>query len=590
VQRKIPDMLQPSIHSGEFKQIPIDKIDLSPLNYRKYYSEIDMQEFAKELALHGIISPVTVRPGDNARYELVVGERRYRAAKIAKLKEIPACVCVLTDDEVIEIQLCENLQRENPHPMHEARAIEQMQKTKKSIDEIAGRLGKSKAFVFSRIKFLSLIKSFQEMFLADKISNAEALQIATLSQESQQEFFQQHCKEWKEKRFKLNNLSYNLSVYKYDLNDAPFNVKDKSLLPEAGACTGCPYNTATLKTLFPEDAKEAVCTNKECYHKKCNAHLLKELHEAFKEDTPQALIFNGAPSEVVKEALAQIPGALELPLYNRSDISMLSAPEEPSKEEYTYDEFDEDGYNQALEEYNSDMVEYNQMIHSGEVQNGLYISTNKIEYVPFALDKRNTQHVLRATAKDVQEAMKSGKVTPELLQAEINRLKEKEDRSKELDRDKVQLTIRDALSNTLQDGFEKCVITAEDHFAASLIIYQSLDYASRNEVDKVLFNDTEKHDNEKMHEFFAKLPDAQFAYLVRKALHHKSESQFPQSVTGYFLYKLAESARVNVKSIEEEQKEKAEVRQDRMEQRIKELERKIKGLKVIKDFQESPAS
>src|SRR3954454_24357169 len=99
----------PSIHSGEFKQVPIDKIDLSPLNYRKYYSEIDMQEFAKELALHGIISPVTVRPLDNGRYELVVGERRYRAAKIARLKEIPACVWNLTDDEVIEIQLCENL-------------------------------------------------------------------------------------------------------------------------------------------------------------------------------------------------------------------------------------------------------------------------------------------------------------------------------------------------------------------------------------------------------------------------------------------------------------------------------------------------
>ena len=52
------------IHNGELKQIPIDKIDVSPLNYRKYFSETDLQEFAKELALHGIISPVTVRPGE----------------------------------------------------------------------------------------------------------------------------------------------------------------------------------------------------------------------------------------------------------------------------------------------------------------------------------------------------------------------------------------------------------------------------------------------------------------------------------------------------------------------------------------------
>ena len=116
----------PIINTGEFKQIPVDKIDLNPLNYRKYYSETDLQEFAKELAIHGIISPVIVRQIPKSRYELVVGERRLCAAKIANIKEIPARVCSLGDDEVIEIQLCEDLQRENPHPMYEAQAIGQM--------------------------------------------------------------------------------------------------------------------------------------------------------------------------------------------------------------------------------------------------------------------------------------------------------------------------------------------------------------------------------------------------------------------------------------------------------------------------------
>jgi hypothetical protein len=118
-------------------------------------------------------------------------------------------------------------------------------------------------------------------------------------------------------------------------------------------------------------------------------------------------------------------------------------------------------------------------------------------------------------------------------------------------------------SNLLRDGFEKCVITAEDHFAAGLIIYQSLNYPGRNEVEKILFNGIEKHDNEKMHEFFAKLSDAQFAFLVGEALLHKSDSQYPHNITSYFLYKLAERAGVDVKGIEEEQKEKAEVRTDR---------------------------
>jgi ParB family transcriptional regulator, chromosome partitioning protein len=205
---------------------------------------------------------------------------------------------------VIEIQLCENLQREDPHPMHEAEAIGQMQSAKKTIDEICARLGKSKAFIYGRLKLLSLIEPFQEMFLANKMTIVDALQIATLSAESQQEFFDKQCKNWKQKDFRLYNLTYNLSVYKYDLSDAPFDIKDKALVPEMSACSRCIYNTATLKTLFPEEANESVCTNKECYHKKCVAHLLNQLQAAFKEDQLQALIFNGSPSETVKQALS----------------------------------------------------------------------------------------------------------------------------------------------------------------------------------------------------------------------------------------------------------------------------------------------
>ena len=81
------------------------------------------------------------------------------------------------------------------------------------------------------------------------------------------------------------------------------------------------------------------------------------------------------------------------------------------------------------------------------------------------------------------------------------------------------------------------------------MIYQSLDYASRHEVDKILFPSIDRDDNEKMHELFANLSDAQFAFSCSQALLHKSDSQYPHNVTGHFLYKLAESTGVDVKGI-----------------------------------------
>jgi len=131
------------LRDADFGQINTDDIDFSPLNYRKYFSEEALQSFAEELKQHGIISPLTVRVGKGSKYELVAGERRLRAARIAGLSTVPAAMATLTDEQVIEIQLSENLQRENPHPMHEAQGIGQMQSTGKNIEEIAARLGKS---------------------------------------------------------------------------------------------------------------------------------------------------------------------------------------------------------------------------------------------------------------------------------------------------------------------------------------------------------------------------------------------------------------------------------------------------------------
>src|SRR6202008_410851 len=108
--------------------------------------------------------------------------------------------------------------------------------------------------------------------------------------------------------------------YKYDLKDAPFDIKDKKLLPAVGACTGCSFNSASLKSLFPEYAKQALCTNPTCYRNKCTATLRMSFLNALKAHEPVALIFYDWLSEDMRELLKQAPEAAGLTHYEYHQI------------------------------------------------------------------------------------------------------------------------------------------------------------------------------------------------------------------------------------------------------------------------------
>jgi ParB family chromosome partitioning protein len=591
---------------GEQKIVNIAEIDFSPLNYRKYFSVQDLQDFAVELAVHGIISPLTLRPMPSGRYELVAGERRLRAAKIAGFSEVPVVVKNYTDEQVIEIQLAENMQRENPHPMLEAQGIGQMQLTRKTIDEIAARLGKSKAYVFGRIKLLNLIPSIQEMFLADVITILEASEIASLSTDSQAEFYAEYCANWQDQEnFKLNNLRWMLSNFKYDLKNAPFDTNDEKLLPDASACTLCPSNTATLITLFPDLAKQAICSNKQCYQNKCTAHFKMALVAAFAIEQPHALLFRNQPAEWIINLLESIPDAAELPQHQLYEVQTYPMPQMPDKEDYqlAYEADDEDwdeesegyednenqdadfdaiGFEAAVAEYQSDLEEYNQLLRDGQLLKGLYIAEGKVEIVAFS-EKQiiKTSNTGTVTAKEVQEAMKAGTATPELLEAEIERIRTREHRAKELDREKVQLGVHDAFSTHIAEAGNN-TLTNADITAARLLIYQSVGYSSRQTLNAAIIPPKEDNEitySEHLYNVLSKLSEQQFSYLIRVAIASQSESKNPGYETGYFLYKTAEGAGVNVARIEEQQQQKVKDREDKQQIRIKELEMKIDRLK-----------
>ena len=567
--------------------VGVGDIDFSPLNYRKFFSEEALQTFAKELSQHGIISPLLLRRKNGERYELVAGERRLRAARIAGLKLVPAQITELSDEQVREIQLAENLQREDPHPMNEAGAIGDMQKANLSIEEISLRLGKPKQFVYIRLKLLNLIEPIQEMFYANVINTQQSLQIATISQEGQTEFFNEHCTKWKQKNFQLSNLDYYLRPYKYDLRNAPFDTKDKKLIPEVGACTACPFNSATLKSLFPDYAKQAICTNTTCYSNKCSASLRIGLINGLQEHQPVALLFNGQPSEKVTELLKLIPETETLTRHDYNEITILEVPDTPEEEDFMYENEDDDdkekldrkAFYTANQDYKEELKTYERNVKSGKYQKGMLEKNGNFYAVWFNLDKPQRNEYGRngstVTMKVVQEAIKTGTATVELLDTAIEGIKHREVRAKEIDRDKVQISVHQQIEEKACDPKNIKGLTECDRVAARLLVYQSLDYSSRSQVDQTLFKKVKEVD----FEVLKKLTDKEYSYLIRMALMGKSDSKYPTSVTGIALYKVAGNAGVDLKKIEADQQSKAAERGERVKERIKDLNKRKTKLK-----------
>jgi len=575
-----------------FRRIACIDIAYSPLNYRKFINKEDLESFGQELLLHGIISPVTVRLLPSGKFELVAGERRLRAAILMDIKTVPAVVKQLSDEEVIEIQLAENIQRENPHPMHEAMAIGQLQVSRKTIEEIAARLGKSRQFVYARLKLLSLIEPFQEMFVADKITTQQAVDIASLATAAQEEFYREDCAQWKkDKAFALHDLGYSLRQYRYDLCHAPFNIKDKKLLESAGACTQCPSNTATLKSLFPELAKQAVCNNITCYQTKCRVQLVNQFQTLCTAEQPTALLLYGEPSASLEYIFSLLLGAAALPRHDRNTVTVLERPVPPDADDFTgLDENEEEGLNQAgfdqaMEEYAQELEQYECLMQQGNYQKAIQIIGNQFQSVIFSLEKptHNASQGYNqpgVTAKAVQAAVKAGTATPQLLLAEMERINQKEKRAQEIDKDKIQLQVHEQFTAQMEEGYAQLPLTEADQVAARLLIYQSLDYTGRQAVDCMLFTKRVGEDEPAANkcELLAGLTEVQFSHLIRAALLNKSDSKYPAQETGQCLVKVAEAAGLNVAAIEAEQQQKAAARQQRQQTRIQDLQNQIEKL------------
>ena len=167
--------------------LPISSIIKNPYQPRIIFDEEKLQELSQSIKENGVLQPIIVRKSSIIGYEILAGERRFRASQLAGLTEIPAIIRYLTDDEMMTLAILENLQRDDLTVLDEARSLQNLvSKQGLTHAQVAEKLGKSRPYVSNAIRTLSLPESILQLIEDKKISQGHARLLLSLSQAEQQ--------------------------------------------------------------------------------------------------------------------------------------------------------------------------------------------------------------------------------------------------------------------------------------------------------------------------------------------------------------------------------------------------------------------
>ena len=158
--------------SDQIIEIPLDKLRRNPYQPRQFFDEVALQDLTQSISQHGVLQPIVVRETIKG-YDIVVGERRFRASQLAGKQTVPAIIKDLTDEEMLELAIIENLQRENLKPLEEAKSYAtMMEELNLRQQQVADRLGKSRSYIANVLRLLNLPPSVKNMINEDQLSSA----------------------------------------------------------------------------------------------------------------------------------------------------------------------------------------------------------------------------------------------------------------------------------------------------------------------------------------------------------------------------------------------------------------------------------
>ncbi|NOS86045.1 MAG: ParB/RepB/Spo0J family partition protein [Ignavibacteria bacterium] len=280
------------LSSNTIQMLPIGKLIKSPTNPRKYFNDKELTELAESIKNVGLQQAIKVRPIKDSKYEIIFGERRYRAFLLNKSKEIPCIVEELTDEQVLDIQTIENLQRSDIHPLDEAEGFKLLRR-KMTIEQICAKISKSVDYVYKRIRLADLIQPLKAAMYDNAFPVSYALLICGYPPISQEEIYKRIKNENNNTKldpallpayteFKddiISDFNNELSQYSFDKLDDTLNSKRNV------KCSVCSFNTANDLVLF-DTSKESYCANSECLRMK----VITDIQRKIKASTEKLIV------------------------------------------------------------------------------------------------------------------------------------------------------------------------------------------------------------------------------------------------------------------------------------------------------------
>lgn len=405
--------------------------DIQPSNYnpRKNFDEKSLAELADSIRQQGVLQAIGVRPIAENRFEIVFGERRYRASQIAGLEEIPAVILDISDETAEEMAVTENLQRKDVTPIEEANAYQKLiESGRHDVQSLAVQFGKNESYIRTRLKFVSLIPEIAQLLEQDELTISVATEICRYGEDIQHDIYEKHLKEgvlynsWR--GMKASEVAKNIErSYTTDLKRYFF---DKTV------CLSCPHNTNNMM-LFCEEGSCGNCANRKCLEE-MNASYLAEKAVQLMEQRPFALLcrdFYGCNEKVVEQLVAS---GFEVEKLSVRPADYPEEPEAPDMEDYENDE----EYAEAYKEYEKELSEYkeecedvNRRSEAGKITLYVTIGHNDISLC----------YVENAEVQAVAGEAKDAVVSP------IEKLEKQDKRNKEIAQEK---TVEDTKKQILE--------------------------------------------------------------------------------------------------------------------------------------------
>lgn len=554
------------------KELKITAIKPDPKQPRKTFDEESLKQLSISIEKFGVLQPITVRPNGKGHI-IVMGERRYRACKLANLTTIPCIVRDFDKSIVSEVQIIENLQRQDVEPIEEAEAIAYLLEIY-TAEEIATRIGRTAKFVYGRIKLANLIDGFRPYVRNKELTISLAIGIAVFPKEDQEMFLEGMGDSFQS--YYVNNAIKNKM---FDLNDAPFSLDDDKLLPSAEACKLCPFNSANQGSLFGDDKQ--ICTKSSCYSSKKSKSLLALIAQV--KIDGRLLVANFRKYSLDMEGNQLVFSLLKengLIPYLLDDIDYIEEPVKPTKElikeankwmDYSEEDLQEE-LDEEMVDYKEKLEEYKNAPANGYTK-GLLLKPSTYRTKEVLL--KMADHAVEGEERGIPlEKKKMDDCTPK---EKIQKINSREDRKKHLEDNKQFEEVINSVRETEYIDTKKD-LSLDEMVAFSISMHENLiGYYDGQKHFKGFYGKNNAKSKEGTVELFKKnFKKETFNKLIRILLVknvHFGEQNHNNDLTNSSVYiALRDYCKKEMESIESTYAEIRGIREEKLKVRIAELE------------------